>query len=82
MGPKRSTDLAYGVELLEGSVDVRQLLERALSEDHEAPEAASRCQAQQVQPVHVGALHPGDVAHGAGDAVVLVVDHLGMDMYV
>ena len=24
----------------------------------------------------MGALHAGDVAHGAGDAVVLIVDHL------
>ena len=63
---------------LEGAVHLGQLLESALSEDHKSPEGAAWGQAQQVQAVHMGSLNTWDVAHSTSDAVVLVVDHLGL----
>ena len=54
-----------GVELLEG----------ALRPQAEAAEVAARGELQQVERVDVGELDAGDVAEGAGDAVVGVVHH-------
>ena len=67
--------LLHGCAALGGSVDLGKALEGGLSPDDEAAEAASRSQPKEVQAIHVGGLHTGDVPHGLADAVVLVVDH-------
>mmetsp|Transcript_1424 Transcript_1424/g.1416 ORF Transcript_1424/g.1416 Transcript_1424/m.1416 type:complete len:282 (+) Transcript_1424:293-1138(+) len=66
--------LLQGSTALQSSIDGGQLLEGTLSEDHKASESTTWGQAKQVQSINVCCFHSCNVAHGASDAVVLIVD--------
>ena len=60
--------------LLEGPVDVVQLLKGSLGPDAEPPHVSTWCKLQQVKTVHFDQVHTGYVPERVSDAMVLGVD--------
>mmetsp|Transcript_116641 Transcript_116641/g.238594 ORF Transcript_116641/g.238594 Transcript_116641/m.238594 type:complete len:277 (+) Transcript_116641:354-1184(+) len=72
-GPRQAVTLLQWRAALHGAVDRIEFLEGALCPDDEAAEIAAWRELQQVQAVHRGCLHTGNVPHGPDDTVILAV---------
>jgi len=73
-GDRRAIAVLQDGVFLEGAEDLIQLLESTLSPDDKAAKVTTRSKLEQVQAGHRAKLNTGDVAEGAGDALVVVED--------